>query len=146
MIHVTIAMHGMLAQSLIESIEMLVGDQQGVSAFTLCPEDDAAVFRAEIATDIVAARDRDEEIIALTDILAGTPFNSVCAVEGCAEFIHVTGVNLPVALGIVANREGRRARELVDEALEDAPSSLLDVTGFGQRARSSPREGSDDDE
>ena len=119
MIHVTIAMHGMLAQSLIESIEMLVGDQQGVSAFTLCPEDDAAVFRAEIAADIVAARDRGEETIALTDILAGTPFNSVCAVEGCAEFIHVTGVNLPMLLECMSMRtDSTTAEELCQTAVE----------------------------
>lgn len=130
MVNVVIATHGTLARSFLETAEMLVGDQERVTTLGLCLGDSIDAFREQVASAIGEAAAGGDEVLVLTDMLSGSPFNCVCAASERYEFEHLTGVNLPLLLEIFAAREDSDARQLVKTAIEQAPETVFDAKRY----------------
>ncbi len=130
MVSVVIVTHGTLAKGLIETAQMLVGDQEDVTTLGLCLGDSVDEFREQVAEAIERAGENGNEVLVITDMLSGSPFNCVCAATERCKFEHLTGVNFPVLLEILATRADATAKQLVDMALEQAPQTMLDAKKF----------------
>lgn len=125
---IVLATHGTLAKGLLDSLQMLLGEQPGIEAYCLEPhmkmETFAEVLKGEI-TQYGA-----ENILFFSDLMNGTPFNAlIFLTRECPVLYHITGVNLTTLIGAVVsrNRGAQSVQEMSDAAMAAADGSILDA-------------------
>lgn len=123
MVDLIVVTHGSLAQSLRETAQMLVGEQDHIRTFGLHLGDSVDELREQVAQ---AIEDAQHEVLVITDMVSGSPFNIACSLMGRFSFAHLTGVNFPVFLEILSNRDDCTAQELVETALSVGGSTIID--------------------
>ena len=68
--------HGSFSKGLVESVQMLVGEQENLVAYGLYPEQTVASLTEKLEEEIKKTP-KGEEILFLTDLFHGSPFNAV---------------------------------------------------------------------
>jgi PTS system mannose-specific IIA component len=120
MIGIVIVTHCNLGQELIRSAEFITGKFSQTRAVSLNPEDQEGALRGKIAEDIEKV-DTGGGVILLTDMFGGTPSNICLSFLTDGKVEVVTGVNLPMLIGLISKREGKSlnqvAREIKDYGL-----------------------------
>lgn len=123
---IVLASHGPFAKGLLESVQMVLGEQEGLSAYCLMPEETPAALSEHLERELKEAG--DEEVLFLTDLYHGTPFNVVVSLMRDHNFCHVTGINLPLLIETIMNRNGGAgAQRICDHITEIAKGTVLDV-------------------
>ena len=114
MIGIVIVTHCNLGQELIRAADFIVGSLRQAKAVSLNPEDQVDLLREKIAGAIEKVETGDG-VILLTDMFGGTPSNMSLSflVEGKVEV--VTGVNLPMLVGLASKREGKKLNQVAQE-------------------------------
>ena len=104
MIGIIIATHDHLADSLLDTAESILGEQSCVETLNIEPgatglQEKIEDFAKELLTKV-------DELVWLVDMFSGTPFRyaSFCVVNDSRQSL-VTGVNLPMLLQALVNRE-----------------------------------------
>ncbi|MEM6648848.1 MAG: PTS sugar transporter subunit IIA [Pseudomonadota bacterium] len=130
MIGIVVVTHGNLAEELIAAARHVVGDQPGLRAVCIGPDDDMEQRRADILEAVESAGGEDGAII-LTDMFGGTPSNLAIAVMGRAKGEVIAGVNLPMLIKIVPApfREKATLEEAVTAA-HDAGRKYINVASW----------------
>jgi mannose PTS system EIIA component len=122
MVGILVVAHGNLAESLIETAELIVGHIDGVKACSFCQGSDVEKLRKMLKNSIKEVNNGDGVII-LTDMFGGTPSNiSLSFLEEKIEVI--TGVNLPMLIGAITKRESRSIGEIA-QLLKDSGKSNI---------------------
>ncbi len=117
--------HGGFSKGLLESVQMLVGQQEDIEAYTLMPHEQPAALEERLRNEI---ENTDDEIIFFTDLFHGSPFNVVVSLMRDHEFHHITGINLPLMVEAIMKRNmGASADEICDSIIELAPGTIVDV-------------------
>lgn len=97
----------------------------------------------DTAAEVVSWEIRDKlqslltqgEVVVLTDFPVGTPFNLVCALRRQWEFIHMTGINIPLLLGLaMGNEKEKSVAGLCREVLDRAKLQLCNVEELARQA------------
>lgn len=121
--------HGPLASGLLGAIEMIAGPQERLEVVQLEPEDDieGVSGRLDAALEkLGVANDGDAVIFA--DLFGAAPANAAASLLRHRPNIEiVAGMNLPMLLESLLGREGVRARELAQTAVEAGRESIRDV-------------------
>jgi PTS system mannose-specific IIA component len=125
MFKVLLVSHGKLAESMLESAEMIVGPQQDIKTLCLNPEDISEFFCGKIS-DILETW-KDEDVMVLSDIRSGTPFNAAASLMQRFDFRHISGINLGMLIEVLIDREFLTAEEAGNTLMELAGQSILDV-------------------
>jgi len=117
MIGIVIVTHCNLGQELIRAADFIVGSLGQTKAVSLNPEDQVETLREKIAGAIEKV-DSGDGVILLTDMFGGTPSNMSLSflVDGKVEV--VTGVNLPMLVGLASKREGKTLNQAAQEIKE----------------------------
>jgi mannose PTS system EIIA component len=120
MIGIVIVTHCNLGQELIRSAEFITGKFRQALAVSLNPEDQEGALRGKIA-EAIEKVDTGGGVILLTDMFGGTPSNICLSFLTDGKVEVVTGVNLPMLIGLASRREGKSlnqvAREIKDYGL-----------------------------
>ncbi|MBC1521946.1 PTS sugar transporter subunit IIA [Listeria aquatica] len=134
---VFVCMHGNAARELIQSAEMICGEQEnvGYTFFDVgeTPEDLAIKMEHEVAKLNV-----DEGILFLTDLKGGTPFNVL--VRNLDKFMQaelLTGANIPMLLEALISRDLFSLTDLTNQVLETGKTGIYRYVA--------PKEFEDDD-
>ena len=108
MIGIVVVSHGNLAKELVAAAEHVVGEQGGIAAVCIGPDDDMEQRRLDILN---AARDAGGEAgsIILTDMFGGTPSNLAIAVMDKAGAEVIAGANLPMLIKVAPESYRRSA-------------------------------------
>jgi PTS system mannose-specific IIA component len=117
MIGIVIVTHCNLGQELIRAAEFIVGSLAQVKAISLNPEDQAEALREKIAFAVEQV-DTGEGVILLTDMFGGTPSNISLSFLADGKVEVVTGVNLPMLVGLTSKREGKTLNQAAREIKE----------------------------
>lgn len=123
--------HGELSRGALQAAEMIIGECGFMSAVGLDPEDDLESMAAKIEEEIVKNNAEEEEIIVLSDLFFGSPFNSVVPLMSRYKLYHVTGMNLGMiieAANMIQN--GEEAKAVAAACLESGKEGILDVNAF----------------
>jgi mannose PTS system EIIA component len=117
MIGIVIVTHCNLGQELIRAAEFIVGSFGQIKAISINPENQVESLREKIAWAIEQV-DTGEGVILLTDMFGGTPANISLSflLDGKVEV--VTGVNLPMLVGLASKREGKTLNQTAREIKE----------------------------
>ena len=124
---VIVVSHGSYARGLVDTVQMIAGKQEDLEEFGLEPEESVDTLKEKIRQSIEQAS-QEEEILILTDIFYGSPFNTVISLMPEYDLYHVTGINLPLMMEVIMGRiSGKHAEEICKELLKAAPDTVRDV-------------------
>ena len=87
--------HGSYSKGLVDSVQILVGEQENLVAYGLFPEQTVATLTEQLEREVNDTPE-GEEILFLTDLFHGSPFNAVVSLMRNHEFHHITGINIPL--------------------------------------------------
>ncbi len=115
MIGIVIVAHGGLAREYLAAVEHVVGQQVGVMAITILPDDDRAAKQEEIcvAADSV---DMGDGVVIVTDMFGGSPSNLSLRACSVSDRRILYGANLPMLIKLAKSR-GKTVPEAVRAAL-----------------------------
>ncbi len=114
--------HGKLAEELVRTAELIVGeidDLHAVSGSDLCDESVIGAIR-----DILARRDGGRAVVFVDYFGGSCCINSVRAVDGESGVKVVSGVNLPVLLAFATKRGAMPFDEMVEHLIRRGRESL----------------------
>ena len=104
--------HGSLAHEMKKTAKMILGDFENVFSLGISEGQGIADFEENLVDAIVA----DEETLILTDLFGGSPFLTSAKIYNQAqnnEFLQiVTGMNLPMVLEVISNKDNYTLVEL----------------------------------
>ena len=135
MIGLVLVSHGKLAEGLIDAMQMITGEQQAVRAIGLLETEDVEGLMDKIL-QAVNEVDSGEGVLIMVDLFGASPFNAsarLALTYPDRSLEVVTGVNLPMLVELVVQREGMSLIEAVELVLQVAPDSvrrLASIKGF----------------
>ncbi len=136
-IGVVIVGHGDLGQALVGSASLILGEQTNIAAVSLSPQDNLESCHSALMNGIEQL-DTSQGLIVLADLFGGTPCNAAALGQRERPYPVVAGVNLPMLLEVLLNRDSvASADELNSIALEAGCKSIVDV-GALLRTRGNP--------
>ncbi|MDK2905717.1 MAG: mannose system component [Eubacteriaceae bacterium] len=129
MIEIIMVSHGDYAKSLLETAQMIAGKQEHVYTFGLYLGDSVDKLREDLAEAIERAQ-KNGEVLVLTDMFSGSPFNITYSLMQHYSFRHITGINLPLLLEILTSRESVSVEKLCEMILNKGKEAIIDVNKF----------------
>lgn len=126
--------HGTLSQGLQNSVEMILGKQEkllSVSVVENCNTDD---IKTELVSELENAKAIEDDVLFLSDVFFGTPFNIVTPLMENYKFHHITGVNLPLLIEIISNKDADDITAMLKEALLTAQEAMINCVDFFKKA------------
>ena len=129
MIGIVIVAHGGLAREYLSAVEHVVGQQPGVRAITILPEDDRAAKQREIC-DAADAVDQGDGVVVVTDMFGGSPSNLSLRACGPSNRRILYGANLPMLIKLAKSR--RKSVPDAVAAAMDAGRKYIDSQVVGE--------------
>lgn len=129
MVELVVITHGNLAFALKETSEMLLGEQEHIAVFGLQLGESIEELRDQVAEAIGRACEAGE-VLVITDMISGSPFNIACSLLERYSFEHLTGINFPLFLEILSNRDELSARGLVEMSLNVGGETIKDAKKY----------------
>jgi PTS system mannose-specific IIA component len=121
--------HGEYVKAMIESAELIVGEQENVTTFGFNLGDSVDQLQESIANELKRVQ-KNSDVLVLTDMFSGSPFNAVSSLMQEYSFHHITGINLPLLLEILMSRDETSVEELCSNAMEKGKDTIIYVNKF----------------
>jgi len=127
MIGALVVTHGQLGRELVASAEMIVGDISRIHAVSIGWHDDVNSVRKDVEK-LVGEMDAGAGVLILTDMFGGTPANIAFSLHAPGRIDVVTGVNLPMIVKIVTQKEGDTLENLA-RVVRDKGRASISIAG-----------------
>lgn len=102
---IVLAAHGMLAQEIVNSANMVFGKIDDLDIVTFLPGENVETLKNKYQ-EIIKKCDRDTEILFLVDLFGGSPYNAAFeTVIHETRMEVITGLCLPMLIDVVGIRE-----------------------------------------
>lgn len=127
MINVIVMTHGEFARGLINSVQMILGEQENLTPLVFSPQMslDSLVDKLECK---IQEFDNDNPTVLFVDLLGGSPSNAVAMLLGRGVALSaVCGVNLPMLLEFLINRNTSRCDTLIKQAEETGKDGIVNI-------------------
>lgn len=130
MISIILVSHGPLAEALLESVQMVAGKQEHICALGLERWETPEHFRDRVQEQLERSLAQGE-VILLSDLILGTPFNVSTELMKDHRFRHLTSMSLPLLVNLLSVRETEEdLSELCRGALAKSAAQMIDVNDF----------------
>ena len=126
MIHILITSHGGMAQGMVQSVKMLVGEQENLDYVTF-DEDMGQDELDELYAGKIKDVSEDNQYLIMCDIKGGSPFNVVSRYSFKNDDVAVIyGMNLPILIeaSVQCGNEGLKLKELAGYLQQQAGSTI----------------------
>lgn len=124
MTKIVVVTHGLLANGLLNNAEMIVGHSEDLYSIGFFEGDDPAELTEKI--ERIVTKNNDPTLI-LVDILGGTPCNCSAQMLKYKDVEIITGVNTPMLLQMLEDREEKNVKELIRTAKETIKETSVDI-------------------
>lgn len=126
MIGIVLVSHGLLAEGMKNAAEMIAGPQERFLTIGMQPGMNLDSLRRELESAVMDVKS-DGGVLILIDILGGNPANASLplALQGTPV---ICGVNLPMLLEILVQREHLTLRDLLPLAIQSAREGVINLT------------------
>lgn len=105
---IVLASHGQLAEGMVDSLKLFVGNVEQLGYLCLKPGQDMKEF-LNLLNNVIDNVDTGEGVIVFCDLLFGTPCNCTASILKNEKNVNrievVTGMNLPMILEIIEARK-----------------------------------------
>jgi PTS system mannose-specific IIA component len=135
---IVLAAHGDLAQALLDSASLIVGEVDGVATIALDPTMnlETMILEMESAINLV---DQGQGTLILLDLFGGTPCNAATICIQRHNGLAITGVNLPMMLEVLMQRDSVASKEdLMQVAHQAGGAGIVDVKRRFEEQSESP--------
>jgi len=141
MIGIIIVTHGPLGSALLTSAEMIIGAQENVHAISLDQDGNLDSLQREVRR-VTQTADTGEGVLLMVDMFGGTPANAVASAESLLDRQCICGVNLPMLLEALLQREQMTLAQLAAQVERLACDSVINLRSALERtlATASTRE------
>lgn len=129
MIGVVVVTHGQLAQELVASAEMVVGEVRFLGQVSIGWHEDVNDSRREIEAAIRRV-DQGKGVLVLTDMFGGTPSNIAFSFLKTEKVEIVTGVNLPMIIKFASQTGHESLAELARQVRDQGQKSISLASEF----------------
>ena len=129
MIHIIMVSHGEYAKAMLESAQLIVGEQENTAVFGFNLGDSADQLRESIENEVERVQ-KSGDVLVLTDMFSGSPFNVASSLMQKYSFQHITGANLPLLLEILISRDDISIEELCNNVIEKGKDTIVHVNKF----------------
>ena len=127
MIHILLITHGSMAEGMVSSIRMLLGEQENFDYATFA-EDMGEDELKELLDTKITGVSAEKQYLIMCDIKGGTPFNVASRYSFKNDNVSVFyGVNLPILVETLIGREGKDLAE-VTQYLQEVGSTTLGIS------------------
>lgn len=133
MYQVILISHGKLAAGMMDSARLILGEQERGETFELALGDDIEAFRDRV-TEAVERALKSGDVLVLTDIQSGSPFNVTVGIMTGHQVYHITGMNLPVVIEALSCRDTDRLSDKIEELTEIGKQGIIDVNRLLEQA------------
>ena len=126
MVNIILASHGEFAEGILQSAQMIFGEQEQIAAATLMPNEGPDDLKAKL-DEAVESFGQDAEILFMVDLWGGTPFNqtNVLYDQLGEKSAIVAGLNLPMLLEALGARMGMEtAREVASHIISKEATGI----------------------
>lgn len=126
---IVIVTHGLLAKGFVDAVKLIVG----INDFPytgLHEGHNLDYFEEDLENKIISQIEQYKEVIVLTDLMYGTPFNTVSRLMEKYNFLHITGINLPLLLEIVTSRGVLSLDEIKQRIEEEKNNAVICVNSL----------------
>jgi len=121
---IIIVTHGKFGEELIRSVEMILGEVEGVHFLPLLFGDDVDTYRAHLKALIKSV---PQGSILLADLFGGTPSNSVLILSEEAPIPALAGLNMGMLLEALTMRTEYAGKELIEAVKNAGLASIMDI-------------------
>ncbi len=127
MINILLLSHGKLAEEFLNTIKLIMGNQQGIHALGLDESESIENFKNRIIDEYLKLYSSDG-IIVLTDLYGGTPTNAaIFGLLSKYENLEIlTGLNLPILLEAVVRRD-QPVNELINSLKKAGAEGIINI-------------------
>ena len=116
MVGILLVAHGQMASGLLNATELIVGEQEAVATIELKEMDAIDALEASIDQEVRKLNSGDG-VLVLVDLFGASPFNASARVAVRYPDVDViTGMNLPMLLETVMNKETSDLQSLIEIA------------------------------
>ena len=124
---IVLASHGEQSKGMLNTVQMLLGEQDNIIAYGLYPEQTVTDLTEKLQAEI--EKYGVENIIFMTELMYGSPFNSVVSLTRDYDVYHISGINLAMLMSAIIERDNddTNAEKICEVALEAANGSFVDV-------------------
>jgi PTS system mannose-specific IIA component len=129
MIGALVVTHGHLGQELVAAAEMIVGEISHIRAVSIGWHDDVNEAQKDIEKKISEV-EGGKGVLILTDMFGGTPSNIAFSLHDPGKIDIVTGVNLPMIIKIVSQKEGDTLDSLARVVRDQGRASIARASDF----------------
>jgi mannose PTS system EIIA component len=129
MIGALVVTHGHLGQELVAAAEMIVGEISHIRAVSIGWHDDVNEAQKDIEKRISEV-EGGKGVLILTDMFGGTPSNIAFSLHEPGKIDIVTGVNLPMIIKIVSQKEGDTLDSLARVVRDQGRASIARASDF----------------
>lgn len=124
MVPILVCTHGHTGTEMIKSVEMICGEQDNCDAVAFSMGESLDTLRADLSEKI--NQYTDNQIICLTDLKGGTPFNTLVSLsEQYPKMIIIAGVNIPMLLQLMVYRDQLPIDELISDIIETGKQGIF---------------------
>ena len=125
MYEIIVFTHGLLGRELVSTAGLILGEHDEIKVFAVMPGCDLGQLKSQVSEAIRIQAEKSKNVLVLTDLLYGTPFNMVSSLRETYDFRHITGTNLTMLM------EAINRKESTTETLDDALPEILNTTREG---------------
>ncbi|MCB2352568.1 mannose/fructose/sorbose PTS transporter subunit IIA [Clostridium estertheticum] len=117
MIAIILATHGKVSEEILKLIESILGKQRNVATITYLPGEGADDLMKKYE-DVIKSLQCQAGALFMVDLFGGSPFNAASRIAGKEEKMDIiTGINIPMLLGVFSAREDSTVDELAAIAI-----------------------------
>lgn len=129
---IILASHGALAKGMKDTLDMIVGNQVSIQAYSAYDEENVD-FASDISQQIT--RKVNEQFIIVTDVMGGSVNNAMTElVLRYKNVFLITGMNLPLVLSL-ATYSGDLDLKALDELVQEGKRGLINVNKMVESAK-----------
>ncbi|SEP25880.1 PTS sugar transporter subunit IIA [Propionispora vibrioides] len=124
---VVLVSHGEQSQGMLNTVQMLLGPQKNIAAHSLYPEQSVIDLNEKLQEEI--EQYGSENIIFMSELIHGSPFNAVVSLTREHHIFHITGINLAMLMTalLMRDREDVTAQDICEATIAAAEGSFADV-------------------
>lgn len=126
MIGIVIAGHGSWPKAMVESLDLITGDQPFIKTVEVTNVESAESIKNKLNASLEELNECEGNVI-LLDLFGGSPSHAVVALENKNNVLAITGANLPILLELVMIRTNTQFDELSDTLLEIGKKGIRDI-------------------
>ena len=124
MIAIVLGTHGKFSQEILKSTEMILGEQENVVSITFLPGEGTDVLMKKYE-DVMKFLKCEDGVLFMVDLFGGNPFNAASRIVAKKENTDiVTGINIPMLLGVFSAREDSTVDELARIAISSGHTGI----------------------